>query len=192
MKDRILKFLESEHISPAEFADKIGVQRSSMSHILNGRNQPSAAFIQKMLHAFPLVNSRWLLIGEGKMNINQEMVNTTSSPDRLNSGVSSGFGSASDIKTIPVHDLFSDQSSNSNQQSDNQSAVQIIPDLNLTELQSLSNPKHPIDKESEKEEVAENQNFKTNLAGFNSSVEKEIEQILFFYKDKTFHIYKPS
>lgn len=192
MKDRILKFLESEYISPAEFADKIGVQRSSMSHILNGRNQPSAAFIQKMLHAFPLVNSRWLLIGEGKMNITQEMVNTTSSPGRLNSGVSSGSGSDSDIKSIPVHDLFSDQSSNSNQQSDNQSQVQIIPDLNLPELQSLSNPKHPIDKESEKEEVAENQNFKANLQGFNSSVEKEIEQILFFYKDKTFHIYKPS
>ena len=48
MKDRITEFLASEGISPAEFADKIGVQRSSVSHVLNGRNYPSASFIQKM------------------------------------------------------------------------------------------------------------------------------------------------
>ena len=190
MKDRILNFLESEHISPAEFADKIGVQRSSMSHILNGRNQPSAAFIQKMLHAFPLVNSRWLLIGEGKMNINQELVKNPLSNEKLNSGVSAGTDS--DLKSIPVHDLFSDQSVNTNQQSDNQSDVKKSPEINLPELQAVSNPKHYFEKEPEKEESAENHNFKTNNAGFNPSPEKEIEQILFFYKDKTFHIYKPS
>ncbi|MCX6011808.1 MAG: helix-turn-helix transcriptional regulator, partial [Chloroflexi bacterium] len=69
MKERILQFLESEKISPAEFADKIGVQRSSMSHILNGRNYPSASFIQKMLQAYPLLDSRWLMIGVGSMNL---------------------------------------------------------------------------------------------------------------------------
>ena len=190
MKDRILNFLESEHISPAEFADKIGVQRSSMSHILNGRNQPSAAFIQKMLHAFPFVNSRWLLIGEGKMNMNQGTMNTPTSDDKLSSGVS--FGSDSEIKSIPVQDLFSDQSLRTNQQSGNLKEIQTSTESNLSEIQEMSNPDHKIEKESVKEESVENHNFKANLAGFNSSAEKEIEQILFFYKDKTFHIYKPS
>ena len=174
MKDRILNFLESEHISPAEFADKIGVQRSSMSHILNGRNQPSAAFIQKMLHAFPLVDSRWLLIGEGKMNINP------------------GIGSDSIIKSIPVQHLFSDESSNNNQQRGNQTATQVHTDSNLPDQQALSNPEPKMEIEPGKEELAENQNFSANIAGINTSVDKEIEQILFFYTDKTFHIYKPS
>src|SRR5665648_440215 len=67
MKDRITQFLLSEGISPAEFADKIGVQRSSVSHVLNGRNYPSASFIQKMLGSYNTLNPRWLLLGEGMM-----------------------------------------------------------------------------------------------------------------------------
>ena len=67
MQDRILKFIESENITAAEFADKIGVQRSSVSHVLNGRNKPGFAFIQKILEAFPSLNSRWLLTGSGQM-----------------------------------------------------------------------------------------------------------------------------
>ena len=69
MKDRINQFLQNEHLTPAEFADQIGVQRSSVSHVLNGRNNPSASFIQKMISAFPKLNTRWLLLGEGQMTI---------------------------------------------------------------------------------------------------------------------------
>lgn len=68
MRDRILEFIESENITAAEFADKIGVQRSSVSHVLNGRNNPGFAFIQKILEAFPTINSRWLLTGSGQMH----------------------------------------------------------------------------------------------------------------------------
>lgn len=67
MKDRITEFLVKEIISPAEFADKIGVQRSSVSHVLNGRNYPGASFIQKMLSTYRNLNPRWLLLGEGPM-----------------------------------------------------------------------------------------------------------------------------
>lgn len=67
MKDRITQFLVKENISPAEFADKIGVQRSSVSHVLNGRNYPGASFIQKMLSSYRNLNPRWLLLGEGEM-----------------------------------------------------------------------------------------------------------------------------
>jgi transcriptional regulator with XRE-family HTH domain len=67
MKERILKLIEVEKISAAEFADKIGVQRSNVSHILNGRNNPGFSFIQKILETFPSINSRWLLTGEGVM-----------------------------------------------------------------------------------------------------------------------------
>jgi phage repressor protein C with HTH and peptisase S24 domain len=45
------------------------VQRSNISHILNGRNKPGASFIEKFLLAFPNVNARWLFTGEGNMVI---------------------------------------------------------------------------------------------------------------------------
>jgi transcriptional regulator with XRE-family HTH domain len=65
MKDRLTQLLEKKKISPAEFADMIGVQRSNVSHILNGRNNPGFSFIQKVLESFPDLNPRWLIMGEG-------------------------------------------------------------------------------------------------------------------------------
>lgn len=67
MKDRIQKFIDYKNISPGELADILEVQRSNISHILNGRNKPGASFIEKFLLAFPNVNARWLFTGEGNM-----------------------------------------------------------------------------------------------------------------------------
>ena len=45
------------------FADEIGVQRSSVSHILSGRNKPSLEFIQKLIKCYPKVDAIWLIDG---------------------------------------------------------------------------------------------------------------------------------
>ncbi len=67
MKERILKFLDIEKISPSKFADEIGIQRSSISHILSGRNNPSLEVIQKILTRFSYLNAEWLITGKGEM-----------------------------------------------------------------------------------------------------------------------------
>jgi len=67
MEDRLLKLLDTEQLSSSKFADVIGVQRSSVSHILTGRNKPSFDFLQKTLKAFPMLNADWLILGEGDM-----------------------------------------------------------------------------------------------------------------------------
>lgn len=67
MEDRIKKFMDFKGISPSELADNIGVQRSNVTHVLKGRNKPSFQFIEKMLHFYPELNPRWLLIGVGNM-----------------------------------------------------------------------------------------------------------------------------
>ncbi len=67
MEDRLLRLLDSEQISSSKFADIIGVQRSSVSHILSGRNKPSYDFLQKTLKAFPMLSADWLILGKGKM-----------------------------------------------------------------------------------------------------------------------------
>lgn len=54
-------------MTASQFADEIGVQRSSISHILSGRNKPSLEFIQKVINRFPKVDSTWLI--NGKTNI---------------------------------------------------------------------------------------------------------------------------
>jgi transcriptional regulator with XRE-family HTH domain len=67
MKDRIKSFMDFKSISAAELADSLGVQRSNVSHILNGRNYPGATFIEKFLVTYPELDARWLITGEGDM-----------------------------------------------------------------------------------------------------------------------------
>jgi transcriptional regulator with XRE-family HTH domain len=67
MKDRIRKYMEYRNISAGELASLLEVQRSNISHILNGRNMPGAAFIEKLLINFPDLDARWLITGEGNM-----------------------------------------------------------------------------------------------------------------------------
>ncbi len=67
MKERIQQFIDYKGITPGDLAEVLGVQRSNISHILNGRNKPGAVFIEKFLQAFPHVNARWLFTGEEPM-----------------------------------------------------------------------------------------------------------------------------
>jgi transcriptional regulator with XRE-family HTH domain len=74
MKDRIKNYMEYKGISAGELATLLDVQRSNISHILNGRNMPGASFIEKLLISFPDLNARWLLTGVGEMNSVDENV----------------------------------------------------------------------------------------------------------------------
>ena len=67
MTDRIQLILKSMNLSPSQFADAISVQRSSLSHILSGRNKPSLDFVSKVLTSYPDIRSDWLLFGTGTM-----------------------------------------------------------------------------------------------------------------------------
>lgn len=49
----------------SSFSEKISVQRSSISHILSGRNKPSLDFVLKILSVYPDVELYWLLNGKG-------------------------------------------------------------------------------------------------------------------------------
>lgn len=63
--ERLEKLLSYYGINASAFADKIGVQRSSISHLLSGRNKPSLEFVLKVVKNFPEVNLYWLLNGKG-------------------------------------------------------------------------------------------------------------------------------
>lgn len=67
MIKRIELIIQSQNLTPSQFADRIGIQRSGLSHILSGRNNPSLDFVQKVLAAFPDLNPNWFLQGEGRM-----------------------------------------------------------------------------------------------------------------------------
>ena len=62
---RLETIFEYYGLSASLFADKINVQRSSISHLLSGRNKPSLDFTLKVIESFPEVELLWLLNGKG-------------------------------------------------------------------------------------------------------------------------------
>lgn len=83
MKDRIIKFLTHENLTATKFADEIGVQRSSVSHILSGRNNPGFEFIQKILARYKYLNADWLILGSGSMLKKMEQRDLFSEPTTI-------------------------------------------------------------------------------------------------------------
>lgn len=84
MRERIRQIMENENLTPAKFADRLQINRANISHILNGRNNPSLDVVTKILSGMPYINTEWLINGTGQM-------------------YKDGF----DVDSIPLeHDLF--------------------------------------------------------------------------------------
>jgi len=63
IQERLQMVLKMHNLTPSVFADKIGVQRSNVSHVISGRNKPSLDFLEKIVLNFPRVNAHWLITG---------------------------------------------------------------------------------------------------------------------------------
>ena len=67
IKDRIKMIMERENMTSGAFAESISIQQSSLSHILNGRNNPSLDVIMKVHQRYNYILLEWLLYGKGSM-----------------------------------------------------------------------------------------------------------------------------
>ena len=72
MIERIIEIMRRKNVSPSQFADEIGIQRSGMSHLISGRNKPSLEFVLKVLKRFPDVVPVWFLLGVSQQDGNIE------------------------------------------------------------------------------------------------------------------------
>ena len=77
--NRLKKVMEFHGLTASNFSDTIGVQRSSISHILSGRNKPSLDFVLKVTNKFTDVDIYWLLNGKGAFPKQEEASTPTSS-----------------------------------------------------------------------------------------------------------------
>ena len=143
MVERIKEIVLKEGFTAGTFADEIGVQRSSLSHILNGRNNPSLDFIIKTLQRFPRINSDWLLTGKGEMYTSTDRDVTKNE------------------KRITTPSLFSNVS-----------------------IDTTDDRKQPEPENHTEVVVNEVKEPKKN--------EKYVSQVLIFYSDSTYQIYKPE
>ncbi|MCK9160793.1 MAG: helix-turn-helix domain-containing protein [Bacteroidaceae bacterium] len=79
IKDRIKLIMEKENLSPREFSDSIGIQQSTLSHILNNRNNPSLDVVMKIHEVYDSVNYNWLLNGSKEMTSSKDTISLNTS-----------------------------------------------------------------------------------------------------------------
>ncbi|MEE3035169.1 MAG: helix-turn-helix transcriptional regulator [Bacteroidota bacterium] len=73
--ERIGEIIDENNLSASSFASMIGVQRSSISHILSGRNNPSLDLLLKIHKSFPDISLEWLILGEDKIDKSLPLTN---------------------------------------------------------------------------------------------------------------------
>ena len=74
MKDRIAHIIRAKNLTAAEFALRLGIQPSNISHLLSGRNNPSLDFVRKLKETFPEYSLDWIIFGSGPMTVSDPFV----------------------------------------------------------------------------------------------------------------------
>jgi transcriptional regulator with XRE-family HTH domain len=168
MNERIQLILKTKNISASKFADEIGVQRSSISHIVSGRNNPSLDFIQKIIKRFPDINSDWIIFGKGSMYKEPDLFTTSEENKTETAGHNDEIqDSQDDIDVWKIAEVAKNEEK--------------LNELTRNELKNLSSGKNKnattINKEVTKPIRSETHS-------------KIIERIIIFYSDKTCTEYK--
>jgi len=103
IQERLQVVLKMHNLTASAFADKIGVQRSNMSHVLSGRNKPSLDFLEKTLQHFPKVNAKWLVCGQ--VDTEEQII-----PEELIPFRSSSKKEVPERKLVKLVEVYSDGS----------------------------------------------------------------------------------
>ena len=100
--NRLQKLMTEKQLSAAAFASKIGVQRSSVSHILAQRNKPSLEFILKIYDAFDEIDLIWLLLGQNKTKDGKFLKQENETADELISKSTASDSNSLEMKVSPL------------------------------------------------------------------------------------------
>ena len=179
INDRFTKILEYSGFTASEFADEIDVQRSSISHIISGRNKPSLEFVTKIKNRFPELSWDWIILGQGEMLQNDSALSTSESKINLEEE-----NSSPDLFTLIDEDYKNEIFIQENLQKE-------TPRESNT---SFPTPKKEKISDSQRlevqEDISEVQNI-VNQSITNLPTENKIKRIVFFYENGKFEAFEP-
>jgi plasmid maintenance system antidote protein VapI len=174
--------MKAEGLTNSKFASILGIQRSNVTHIVDGRNKPSFSFIEKLIAKFPRVNVEWLITGTGNMYKQKET-------SEQKAGQKKGDSPTlfSDVVTPQLTVSQKENQSVRQNQNVEQDSKKIAESTNIpAEQKSKPQP------EPELIPPQNTENLKQLTPVELYTTEREIESVLIFYSDKTFKYYKPQ
>lgn len=182
LRNRIEELINSEKLSYTQFARKIGIQGTIISHIMNGRNKPSLDVVQKILTNFKNVNYEWLISGVGDMyknevkNIENKYINHKNNDTQLD------FPSLFDINSDnqSEYNKENELKNNIENQEKNQSPIESKKIITIEESSTPALEVSPIGNNTKTKEENPNKEIPP----------KKIKKIVVFYSDQTFEEFK--
>lgn len=166
--ERLELMLDYYALSASAFADKIGVQRSSLSHLLSGRNKPSLDFILKIVEVFPEVDLYWIINGVGTFpkSTKNETINLFNSQNQ------------NPNTTAPILNKLDSgfKTARTNQGSELENEASLFS----------------IHQKNEFEETAHNQNEFIQQVVNTKLHDDKIDKIVFFYRNGQFEVFHPK
>lgn len=178
-KVRIEKIMQLLGLTSGQFAQEIGIQTSTLSHILNERNKPSLDVMKKILNRYPNINSEWLILGQGSIQRKES-----------NSQAPTLFEDDDVITSISDSNLFEKAEKNDIEISSIQHQTvktETIPaySLPVTEKQPANKTIHPNVLSNEIDDTQKLVHAVENLKQ-NQFVDKKVKKIILYYSDNTF------
>ena len=188
---RIIRIMEEENMNATQFAEAIGIRRAAMSHLVKGRNNPSADIITKVIKRFNTVNPGWLLTGDGNMRIVSNSGNSfgvnSSNVDNANKEIYEKTSKATNFNYGKEPDLFDRHNistkittSPKNNSSEENIRTEILFTDEINDRGAVKSPEN-VDKIVEKEVII-----------YKERPLKTIDKLLIFYSDNTFESFIPE
>ena len=185
---RIFKIMEDENMNATQFSEAIGIRRAAMSHLVKGRNNPSADIITKIVKRFNTINPGWLLTGDGNMRITSESgsgnnIGVNQPNINNNDGKSSNimnYNSGKEPDLFNQHNVGKITTSPKNYSPEENIRTEIMFTDEINDREEVK-PSGNVGKIVEKEVVI-----------YKERPVKTIDKLLIFYSDNTFESFIPE
>lgn len=180
MNRRFQTILDLENLSPAQLADRLGVQRSGISHILSGRNKPSFELLQRVVQSFPEISAEWLITGNGKPLKEQNQAAASGATNNRSSGITPSITSGST------------NSSNNSSTSGTISGTTPPFEGLFNSSEAATEPQIPAqtsDIEGIEDEISDFQPLQSSIFDVNPANDREkraLKRVILIYNDNTF------
>ena len=188
MNRRFQTILDLENLSPAQLADRLGVQRSGISHILSGRNKPSFELLQRVVQSFPEISAEWLITGNGKPLKEQNQAAASGATSSATSGTANSRTSGTTPSISPSTTSGSNNSSTSGTIS---GATPPFEGL-FNSSEAATEPQIPAqtsDIEGIEDEISDFQPLQSSIFDANPANDREkraLKRVILIYNDNTF------
>lgn len=196
MNRRFQTILDLENLSPAQLADRLGVQRSGISHILSGRNKPSFELLQRVVQSFPEISAEWLITGNGKPLKEQNQAAASGAASGATSGTASSAANSRSSGTTPstTPSISPSTTSGSNNSSTSGTISGATPPFEglFNSSEAATEPQIPAqtsDIEGIEDEISDFQPLQSSIFDANPANDREkraLKRVILIYNDNTF------